>query len=99
MNDFNEKSKDLIALEECIATPENREALLFEIKRHAKTKLDLDNRSKTLSEDIKSSAEVFGIKSSKLSNMIKDYLSGNLDEIIQLRNAEVDILEVIKDMK
>lgn len=91
------KAKDLLALEDCISTPDKREALLFEITRHAKTKEGIETKQAILREDIKSSAESFGLSAGKFNALIKDYLSDDLDELIQIRTAEVDVLTVISE--
>lgn len=93
------KAKDLLALEDCISTPDKREALLFAIKRHAQTKTDIENKQRFLREDIKSDAEVFGLSAGKFSALVKDYLNDDLDELIQIRTAEVDVLTVISEAK
>ena len=84
------------ALNEIMLSQEKREALVSSVKRLANDVTVHKTKGDIITDDIKAVAEVLGITSTKLNELIKVYnkdLEGALGDMI----STVDVLEIIKD--
>lgn len=93
-----EKSiSDRIALDEILLSQDKTNALLFQLKRLDKD-LELNKqRTKALAEDLKASAENFGLSVKKFKELLADLGGGELEAKIQTLTSTVDVLTVLKE--
>lgn len=96
-DNFNELEKETQILNEILSSKEKTESLIFQVKRLAKDSYLQKQRQKDLSQDIKDSAENFGLKASTLKPLITAVENDELEKAIQKGTAMVDVLTVIND--
>lgn len=91
------KDSDRQVLDDILLSKEKREAVVFQVKRLAKDIYLQEQRQKALNEDIKASAENFGLSVSLFKSMIKDSDHKDLKELIAKKTSYVDILTIIDE--
>lgn len=88
---------DRIALDEILLSQDKTNALLFQLKRLDKD-LELNKqRTKALADDLKASAENFGLSVKKFKELLADLGCGELEAKIQTLTSTVDVLTVLKE--
>ena len=88
---------DFMAMNEILLSQDKTNALLFQLKRLDKD-LELNKqRTKALAEDLKASAENFGLSVKKFKELLADLGGGELEAKIQTLTSTVDVLTVLKE--
>ena len=93
----SKESADRIAMDEILLSKEKTNVLVGQIKRFSFEKDLHKQRGDTLREDVKASAEALGISVAKLNQLIKDYDSGHLEEVIAEKTSYVDVLTILHE--
>lgn len=88
---------DAISLNEILLSQDKRKALLFQLKRLDKDIELHKQRSDALREDLKDSAEGFGLSVKKFKELLSDLSSGELEEKINTLTSTVDVLTILKE--
>ena len=105
MNDVVEKkvgrkskeTADRIAMDEILLSQQKREALVSEVKRISLDKRGLKLRADSLREDTKATAEGLNLSVAKFNQLITDFDTGDLKEVISVKTSYVDVLTIIDE--
>ena len=91
------KNKEVQAIDDLLLSKEKREALIETVKRLA-VDLELHNqRTQGFNDDVKYSAENFGISSALLKTFVVASCADKIGDLIEKNTAVVDVLTILKE--
>ena len=93
----SKETADRIAMDEILLSQQKREALVSEVKRISLDKRGLKLRADSLREDTKAIAEGFNLSVAKFNQLIADFDTGDLKEVISVKTSYVDVLTIIDE--
>lgn len=93
----SKETADRIAMDEILLSQHKREYLVSEVKRISLDKRGLKLRADSLREDAKATAEGFNLSVAKFNQLITDFDTGDLKEVISVKTSYVDVLTIIDE--